>query len=154
MTLELLMAEHRVEGPLLVVPSAEPHLVFRAAWFILVGWWLSQITILAAWILNVTLIGLPAGIWLLNRIPQVATLKSSRKSIQIRTDDATGLRVVERADRPQRPFWQRALYFLLLGWWFSLIWLEVAWLLGILIVTLSLSFWVFGATGKVTTLRR
>ena len=45
----------------------------------------------------------------------------------------------------QRPFVIRALYFLLVGWWASALWLSVAW--GLMSVTLGLglplAFWMF-----------
>jgi hypothetical protein len=42
----------------------------------------------------------------------------------------------------QRPFWQRAIYFVLVGWWFSGFWMGAAWLLSVLIITLPLGFWM------------
>jgi len=142
------------QTPVVVMASPEPNLLIRALWFVFIGWWLSQFVILLGWLLNLTIVLLPAGVWCLNRIPQVATLKSSRKAVETRVHPGTGLTMVEMVDREQLPFWQRALYFLLVGWWASLLWLEAAWIFGILIITLPLSFWMFGASGKVTTLRR
>ncbi len=140
--------------PVVVMASPEPNIVIRAIWFFFIGWWLSYVVIWVAWLLNLTLILIPAGVWCLNRIPQVATLKSSRKDLRVSVDEATGLQVVEMVDKAQLDFSIRAVYFLLVGWWASLIWLHIAWVLGVLIITLPLSFWMFGATGKVTTLRR
>jgi uncharacterized membrane protein YccF (DUF307 family) len=140
--------------PVVVMASPEPNLLIRVIWFIFIGWWLSQLVLLLGWLLNLTILLIPAGVFVLNRIPQAATLKSSRKALRVRVDEETGVQVVEMVDREQLPMWQRAVYFLLVGWWASLIWLELAWLFGVLIVTLPLSFWMFGATGKVTTLRR
>ncbi len=141
-----------VGQPAVIVAGSEPHMVIRVLWFLFVGWWLSFLVLWLAWIANVTIIGLPLGVWLMNRIPQAATLKSSR-SLTV-TVDASGATVATYGDRDQRPFWQRALFFALVGWWFSLLWLNAAWLLSVLIITLPLGFWMFGAAGKVTTLRR
>jgi uncharacterized membrane protein YccF (DUF307 family) len=140
--------------PTVVMVAPETNLLVRVVWFIFVGWWLSQLVVLVSWFFNVTIIGLPLGVYLMNRIPQAATLKSSRKNLTHRVDPTTGALIVELTDRPQRIWWQRALFFLVVGWWFSLLWLEAAWLFGVLILTLPLSFWMFGAAGKVTTLRR
>lgn len=141
-------------SPIVVMASPEPNLLIRVIWFVFVGWWLSWLMILLGWFLNLTLILIPAGVFVLNRIPQAATLKSSRKDLRHTIDAATGVHIVEMVDREQLPMWQRAVYFLLVGWWASFLWLQMAWLFGVLIVTLPLSFWMFGATGKVTTLRR
>ncbi len=137
----------------IVVSNPEPNLLIRVIWFVFVGWWLSQLVILVGWLFNLTVLGLPLGIYILNRVPQAATLKSSRR-LAASTTLADGTQVVGFADQPQHPWWIRAVYFLLVGWWASLLWLEVAWLLGVLIIGLPLSFWMFGAAGKVTTLRR
>ena len=140
-------------APIVVMASPEPNLLIRAIWFVFIGWWLSQLVILLGWFLNITIVLIPAGVFVLNRVPQAATLKSSRKAVRHGFDTETGLHTVEMVDKQQLPMWQRAVYFLLIGWWASLIWLETAWVLGLLIITLPLSFWMFGAAGKVTTLR-
>jgi uncharacterized membrane protein YccF (DUF307 family) len=137
-----------------MVQRGEPNLLIRIIWFLFVGWWLSNVVVLVGWVLNLTLIGLPLGLFLLNRIPQVATLKMSAPHLQMQIDLQTGAQVISIGSRPQRPFWQRALYFLVVGWWFSLLWLEVAWLLCIIILGMPIGFWMYGASGKVTTLKR
>lgn len=134
--------------------SPEPNLLIRVLWFVFIGWWLSQLVILLGWLLNLTILLIPAGVWILNRVPQVATLKSSRKALRSSVDAETGAQIVEMVDREQIQLWKRAVYFLLVGWWASLIWLEIAWLFGLIIIGLPLSFWMYGATGKVITLRR
>jgi uncharacterized membrane protein YccF (DUF307 family) len=49
----------------------------RAIWFVLVGWWLGLAFFKIAYLLCVTILGLPAGIWMLHRVPLVMTLKQS-----------------------------------------------------------------------------
>ena len=46
-----------------------PGLLVRALWFVFIGWWLTGIVSAIAWFAMVTIIGLPLGIWLINRIP-------------------------------------------------------------------------------------
>ena len=46
----------------------------RALYFVLIGWWFSLGWSLAAWALCVTIIGLPIGVVMLNRLPNVTTL--------------------------------------------------------------------------------
>ena len=139
--------------PKIVDASTETNLLVRVIWFVFVGWWLTWVVANFAWILNLTVLGLPAGIYILNRLPQIATLKQpkQRANLVLQADGSHRLTMSERA---QRPFWQRALYFVLVGWWFSLIWTNVAWVACVLILTLPLGFWMFGATGKILTLKR
>lgn len=135
-----------------VAESAEPNLLIRALWFFFVGWWLSGLATLLAILLQLTLIGIPLAIWVINRIPQIVTLKSSRKLAA--ATDASGVTTVANADREQLPFWQRALYYVLVGWWAVSLWLGLAWLAAVTILGLPLAFWMYGATGKLQTLRR
>jgi len=41
---------------------------------VLIGWWFSLIWSLVGWLLCVTIIGLPLGVLMLNRLPNVTTL--------------------------------------------------------------------------------
>jgi uncharacterized membrane protein YccF (DUF307 family) len=135
-----------------VVERSGPPLILRILWFLLVGWWLSQVAIIAGWVLNLTIIGLPLGIWVLNRIPVVATLKGSKHAYAVSTDAAGTVNLA--VSMPQRSFVVRALWFILIGWWASFFWLEAAWLLSLTIIGIPLAFWMFGASGKVLTLKR
>ena len=133
----------------IVVPSRGPGLLVRALYYILFGWWFSGIWAVAAWILCLTIIGLPLGLYMLNRLPQVVTLKPGRSDLVVTT---TG-RLVER-DVPQAPFLLRALYFILIGWWLSAIWLAIAWALHVSIIGMVLGFWMFDRVPAIVTLAR
>lgn len=135
------------------VGAQGPGLLVRAIWFVFVGWWLGQLALLSAWFLNLLIITLPLGMYILNRLPQIFTLRPSTTQWQTETA-GQGVTVVRAAETPQRNFWWRVVYFVLVGWWFSLIWLEIAWLAGLTLVLLPLSFWMFSASAAVTTLRR
>jgi uncharacterized membrane protein YccF (DUF307 family) len=112
----------------------------RALWFLFVGLWAGQVWLLVAWLLNLTLIGLPAGMWMLNQLPQVMTLRQQRRGLQI------------QPRRSNVPFVARAVYFVLVGWWLSLLWIELAWLASALLIGLPLSFLMFERTSTVATL--
>ncbi|ELZ89839.1 YccF domain-containing protein [Haloferax sulfurifontis] len=49
-------------------------LVVRAVYFVFVGWWLSWLWANVAVLFTLTIIGLPVGIWMLNRLPAVTSL--------------------------------------------------------------------------------
>jgi uncharacterized membrane protein YccF (DUF307 family) len=132
-----------------IVRQSGPGLLVRALYFILFGLWFSGIWAAVAWVLCVTIIGLPFGLWMLNRLPQVVTLKPSRSDLVITT---TG-RVLER-DVPQAPFLLRAIYFLLIGWWLSAVWIAIAWALCASIVGMVIGFWMFDRVPAIITLAR
>lgn len=58
------------------------------------------------------------------------------------------------AARNQRPWIVRALYFVLIGFWFSAIWLVLAWLLAITIIGLPAAQWMFLRVNAILTLQR
>jgi uncharacterized membrane protein YccF (DUF307 family) len=131
-----------------VVESSAPNIVIRLIWFILVGWWLGGIVSAIAWFLVVIIIGLPIGLWLINRLPSIITLRPQEQ--QWHVDERGAL----RQGQPQHPFLLRAVYFLLVGWWLSGLWLAAAYALLVIIIGLPISFWMYGRIGAVTTLYR
>ena len=135
--------------PIVVQRSDGAGLLIRALYFVLVGWWFSAIWAVVAWVLCVTIIGLPLGLFMLNRMPQVATLKPARTSLLV-----TPSGEVVHLDVPQVPFLLRAIYFVLIGWWFSAIWLAVAWALHVTIIGMLVGFWMFNRVPVVVSLAR
>ena len=131
-----------------VIGSAGPNLLIRILWFLLVGWWLGGIVISLAWFLNVTIIGLPLGLYLLNRLPTAFTLRPQEQSWRLTPAGEL------RQGKEQYPFLLRAVYFLLIGWWFSGLWLAAAYIVGVTIIGLPLAFIMFNYAGAVTTLYR
>jgi uncharacterized membrane protein YccF (DUF307 family) len=124
-----------------------PNLILRVIWFLLVGWWLTGILSVAAWALTATIIGLPLGLWIINRLPLAATLRPP--SSQYRLEDG-----ILRTGVEQHPFILRAIYFVLIGWWLSGLWIAVAYALLLTVVGMPAAFWMYGRIGAVTTLYR
>lgn len=126
-----------------------PNILIRILWFLLLGWWLSGMWTAIAWLLCISIIGLPIGIMMLNALPQVTTLRS-RDLVTVL--DARG--VVTVVDSTQYPLLIRALYFVFVGWWFSAIWLSLAWLFGSTIFLLPVSFWMINRAPATLLLTR
>src|SRR6476661_3487675 len=97
--------------PVVIQRSDGAGLLIRALYFVLFGWWFSAIWAVVAWVLCITVIGLPLGLYMLNRLSQDVTLKPSRGHLPLSSSG----QIVEVAGR-QRPFPLRALYFVLFGW--------------------------------------
>ncbi|HYU18312.1 MAG TPA: YccF domain-containing protein [Chloroflexota bacterium] len=136
-----------------VEDDSAPPLLLRALWFIFVGFWLGGIVTGIAWFLNVTIIGLPLGLWIINRIPTVMTLRPMHHML-IRQRLANGAEVIRVADQPQAPFVLRAIWFLLIGWWLSGLWAGSAYIAALTIIGIPLSFWMYDRLPAVTTLFR
>lgn len=131
-------------------PVKQLPFILRAIWFFVLGWELAGAWILVAWVLNATIIGLPLGLWMINRVPQVLTLKAQPGEYEL--DPVTGKSRYVSAGQPS--WLLRAAYFLLIGWWLSLLWAAVAWLLCITIVGLPFGILMLHSLPAVTTLRR
>ena len=127
--------------------------ILRVLWFIFIGWHVTFWWVLAAWLLNLTIIGMPLGLWMLNRVPLVLTLRTQRTYAvgETREDGAVEWHT---QGVPQNPFILRAIYFILIGWWFSLIWSLLGWLLCVTIIGLPLGVLMLNRLPEVTTLMR
>jgi len=112
--------------------SESPGCLWQLLWFAFVGWWL----------------GIPLGVKMLNSVPTVMALRKPPRRVMI--EDGRQVLV----ETPQRPFIVRALWFVLVGWWLSALWIEVAYFFCLTIVGLPLGFWMFDLTPTVATLRR
>ncbi len=133
---------------------AGPGCLVRTVYFLFIGLWLGAIWTGVAWALLVSVIGLPLGLLMLNRLPQVMTLKPIRS--EMRVTNQGGVVLISQAQIAQRSFWLRALYFVLVGWWLSGLWLFTAWsLIGISFgLGLPLAFWMFDRTPAIVSLAR
>ena len=131
-------------------PVRQVPFLLRVIWFFILGWELTGVWILAAWALNLTIIGLPLGLWMINRVPQVLTLKARPGAWELDLSSGKSRYV----SRPQTPWLFRAVYFIVIGWWFSLLWASVAWLLCITIIGLPLGVLMLHGLPAVTTLQR
>ena len=91
-----------------------PGLLVRALWFVFIGWWLTAIVSAVAWFAMITIIGLPLGIWLVNRIPTVLTLRPRTSYVYAYTD-ALGRTVTHETKIDQPPWYIRGLWFIFVG---------------------------------------
>ena len=123
-----------------------PHILLRILYLVFIGWWLGAIVSGVAWLLNITIVGLPIGLYLINRLPTIITL---RPSTAWRVEDG-----VLKQGAKQRPFLWRAVYFVLVGWWFSGLWLALALLCLFTIIGIPLALLLYERAAAVTTLRR
>jgi uncharacterized membrane protein YccF (DUF307 family) len=114
----------------------------RAAWFVMVGCWLSQLWLMGAWLCSLTVIGLPLSLWMTNRMPHVMTLSAD----PLKQPESTGF-------TPNNVhFAVRVVYFVMIGWWLSLLWMQLAWLVGLTVIGLPVANMMFEQVGLITTL--
>jgi uncharacterized membrane protein YccF (DUF307 family) len=146
------MSVAKVENATYVREDSGVPFILRVLWFLLIGWHVTLWWILAAWFLVITIIGMPLGLWMINRAPIVLTLRMPRGYTVMETH---GGQVVSRSQSvPQRSWLVRAIYFVLIGWWFSLGWSLAAWFLCVTIIGLPLGVLMLNRLPNVTTLMR
>lgn len=119
---------------------AQRSLLVRALWFVFVGWWASFLVVNVAWLLMVTIVGIPFGIWLINRVPFVQSLKRRE--------------IVEDEDAGGHSLLVRGVYFVLVGWWAGFIWGNLAIVISNTIVGIPIGYVMLNWLPYVTSLSR
>jgi len=122
--------------------DSSPSLIFRAVWFLLIGWWATGIWLSVAWFLNLTIIGMPIGIKMINFVPKVLSFKN--RPIQNEVIEGDGEVTVKQKSRDQHSLLIRAVYFILVGWWLSGIWMAIAYVFTLTIIGLPVAIWMYG----------
>ena len=135
-----------------VVDNRQPGCLLTLLWFIFVGWWLSALWSAIAWALIVSIIGMPIGLMMINRLPMVATLRRPASTYHLEESGSGPHLTVGTV--PQRPLLVRALWFVLVGWWLSALCLAVAWAASATLIGLPLAIWLYNRIPVITTLAR
>ena len=130
-----------------------PSLLVRFIWWLLVGWWASGIVIGIAWLALVTIVGIPIGIWLINRLPSILTLRPRTRQWSV-GQDAEGRTIMVEGGTTRTAWPIRGLWFLLIGWWASGLWMMIAWLISLTLIGLPLALLMFNRTPFVASLYR
>jgi uncharacterized membrane protein YccF (DUF307 family) len=121
--------------------SDAPSFAIRAVWFLLVGWWATGIWLGVAWFLNVTVVGLPLGIKMINVTPKLLSLKE-RDFV-----DEDGAPGTQRYGLLVRGIW-----FVFVGWWASGIWMSVAYVFTVSIVGIPVAVIMYNKLPFVVSL--
>ncbi len=146
-------ASPRANVNVLVQGSAQHGFLLRALWYVFVGWWLSGLVSLVAYLFILTVIGIPVGFWLINRLPAALTLRQRTRDV-VGHVDADGNVVLAQRHIEQHPFLLRALWFLVVGWWLLLLWMSAAWAISVTIIGLPLGIWMYNRTPWIATLQK
>ena len=130
-----------------------PGCLIQLLWFIFIGWWLGQLWIAVAWILMLTIVGIPIGVMMMNKVPKVIALREKAEGLTVTTTDTTTV-ITQGAKTPQLNIIIRAVYFVFIGWWLSALWIEIAYFFCVIIIGMPLGFWMFDKVPVMVSLRR
>ena len=140
------------QAPILEVKTG-PHILVRVVWYLLVGWWLTGIAMVVAWLAAIVIIGLPLTFWLVNRIPTMLTLRPRRQQFVMVTG-ADGVTRMRSLATEQTAVVVRALYFVFVGWWASALWMAVSYVLMLTILGIPLGMMMVNRLPFVFSLHR
>ncbi len=130
-----------------------PHILVRIGWYLLVGWWLTGIAMAIAWLAALVLIGLPLSFWLVNRLPTLLTLRPRREAYRVVTG-TDGVTHMERLATAQTGVLLRIVYFVLVGWWLSALWMAASYVLMLTILGIPLGMLMVNRIPFVFSLHR
>jgi uncharacterized membrane protein YccF (DUF307 family) len=130
-----------------------PGCLVQILWFVFIGWWLGQVAVAIAYLCMLTIIGIPLGIAIINRLPTIIALRAPGENVVVRTTPG-GQAIIATSRSPQLLWPLRAVWFVLFGWWLTALWVEVAYFLCAIIIGLPLGFWMFDRTPSVLTLEQ
>jgi uncharacterized membrane protein YccF (DUF307 family) len=130
-----------------------PNLLVRFVWWLFIGWWASGIAVAVAWVALITIIGIPLGIWIINRLPSILTLRPRTKHWSLGQDEQRRPVAIERG-RPQVSWLIPGLWFVLVGWWASAFWMGAAWLIQLTVIGIPIALLMFNRTPFIASLYR
>ncbi len=116
--------------------------LFRALYFLLLGWWLALLWGLLATLLCATFVLLPLGAAMFNRLPQVLTLKPVERD------------VFGRSPARELPMLIRVVWFFVGGWWLGLMCFKLGYFLCLTILLMPVGVWVLHRVPVAMTLKQ
>ena len=130
-----------------------PHILVRIVWYLLIGWWLTGIVMAIAWLAALVIVGIPLSFYLVNRLPTILTLRPRREEYLVVTG-ADGVTRMQRIATRQTSLLLRIVYFVLVGWWASALWMVVAYILMLTILGIPLGLMMVNRVPFVFSLHR
>lgn len=136
----------------------------RAIYFVFIGWWVGFWCLEIGFLLCMLIVTLPLGLMILNRLPQIMTLKPSTKTVQTNVNVTSAMAVggvtnavnvnVSVTGVQQRPLLLRAIYYIFVGWWVGYLWASLAYFFCLTILGLPLGIMMLNQLPVVLTLRK
>ncbi len=116
----------------------------RIVYFIAIGWWFGLLMSLAGYLLCASIIGLPLGVILLNRLPTYVYLAEPGEPCE--------LGYSHRHIRDELPFLLRVLWFFAVGWALGFLAIAVGYGLTLTIIGIPIGVYILSRVPLVTTL--
>jgi hypothetical protein len=140
-------------APTVILQVKQRGLFVRALYYVFIGWWLSGLLMFAAGVCIASVVLLPAGLAMVNQLPQVMTLRPRSTTLNAAML-ADGSMQYTLGSARQRSMLVRIAYFCCIGWWAGMFVMAAAWFLSVLIVTMPLGLMLINRVPAAITLRR
>ena len=121
-------------------------MILRLIYFLVIGWWLGLFAAGIAYLLCLTIIGIPFGLIILNRIPTLIFMKEPGEACEYGYD--------HRHAMEELPFLLRVIWFFLLGWELGMLALVLGYLLCVTIVFIPFGIFILNRVPLLMTLSR
>ena len=121
-------------------------MIFRFIYFLAIGWWLGLFAALAGYVLCLTIIGLPVGTMLLNRLPSLVYLREAGEPCPVGHN--------HRHLQEELPLLLRAFWFFVLGWSLGFMVITAGYLLAVTVIGIPLGIYLLNRVPLVMTLSR
>ncbi len=138
-------------------PRRQTGCLVQLLWFLFVGWWASLAAAVFAYLCMVTVLGIPLGIIIINKMPKIIALREPGGAQSAVTVVATGQMTVVNvgtAQQQQRTWLLRLPYFVFIGCWLGALWMVLAWVICCTVVGLPVGLWMFDQAPAVLSLHR
>ena len=147
-------AQWRRSHSLFVPPTVEAPVALRAVWFLVAGIPLTLLWILATWVAVCSVVGMPLAARMLELVPSVLTLRTYRAPVARREAWLPSLFGIASPAPAQIGWGSRAVYFVCIGWWLSLVWLLLGYTLSLTVIGMPLAYGMLRRTPAVANLER
>src|SRR5437588_74507 len=141
------------------VQQKSPGFLIRALYFMFIGWWAGYIWLNIGFFFCALIITLPLGLVMLNRLPQILTLRpqSQQTNVNVATSTTAGsitnIVNVNVSGARQNSMHLRIIYFLFIGCWVGYIWASIGYFFCVTILGLPLGLIMLNRLPAVLTLR-
>ncbi len=126
-----------------VVVRSQPGCLVQLLFFIFIGWWLGGLAVTLAYLLFLTIIGIPLGVMIINKIPYLMALRNTEPVISTPGHNARQINIIIRV-----------VWFFLLGWELTALWISIAYIFCLTILGMPIGFWMFDKAPGLLTLHQ
>lgn len=134
------------------IQQSSPSFFLRVIYYLFIGWWAGFFWLNLGFFFCFTVLLLPVGLVMLNRLPTVLTLRpvGQQTSVSVSGSNVT----VNVGGTRQLSFLARAVYFIFVGWWAGYFWALIGYFFCLSIFLLPVGLIMLNRLPLVLTLRK